>query len=270
MPSYFRQVPDFEYVNRNPKEKNISEYVTTKNLFKRGKIRDDIFKNLVFFEKYQIVGDERPDTVAFKYYDDETLDWLVLLSNNIVNVQSEWPMTQQSFDNYVLDKYGSYESLYSVGDTGTDFYPPHHFETASEIKDSNGVIIIPKGIKVGYRVEYKVVGSTVKRVAVPFLLPETEKYVTQNSQTTLVTGYSYYDSGLETEVIVSATDFTVPITNYEYEIKLEEEKRNIYLLKKQYLNIVLNDMGDIMPYKQGSKQYVSRTLKRGDNIKLFE
>ena len=82
MPSYFRQVPDFDYVNRNPKEKNISEYITVKNLFKRGKIRDDIFESVVFFEKYQIIGDERPDNVAYKYYGDESLDWLVLLSKN--------------------------------------------------------------------------------------------------------------------------------------------------------------------------------------------
>lgn len=270
MASYFRQVPDFDYVNRNPKEKNISEYITVKNLFKRGKIRDDIFENMVFFEKYQIIGDERPDNVAYKYYEDETLDWLVLLSNNIVNVQTEWPLPQQSFENYLLEKYGSYENLNSVGDTGTDFYPPHHFETNVDVKDSNGITIIPKGIRVGYRVEYKVVGNDVKRVAVPYFSTETQGFIIKDGVQTLVVGYSYYDSGLETEVILPVEDFVVPVTNYEYEVKLEEEKRNIFLLKKQYLTLVLNDMNDIMPYKEGSKQYVSRTLKKGDNIKLFE
>lgn len=269
MASYFRQVPNFEYVNRNPKERNISEYIPVKNLFKRGKIRDEIFRDTVFFEKYNIIGDERPDNVAFKYYGDETLDWLVLLSNNILNVQSEWPMPQQSFENYVLDKYGSYENLYSVGDTGTDFYAPHHFEVTNDVKDSNGITLIPKGVRLGYRVEYVVEKDAVKRVAVPYFLPETRRFVTASGKTTLVIGYSYYDNGLQTEVVIPTTEFTNPVTNYEYEVKLEEGKRNIFLLKKQYLNIVLNDMSDIMPYKQGSKQYVSRTLKRGDNIKLF-
>ena len=270
MPSYFRQVPDFDYVNRNPKENNISEYITVKNLFKRGKIRDDIFESVVFFEKYQIIGDERPDNVAYQYYDDESLDWLVLLSNNIVNVQTEWPIPQQSFENYLLDKYGSYESLNSVGDTGDAFYPPHHFETNVDVKNSLGVTIIPKGIRVGYRVEYKIINDVAKKVAVPYFTTETSRYVAQNGVTTLVVGYSYYDSGLETEVVIPIGDFVVPVTNYEYEEKIEDEKRNIFLLKNQYLNIVLNDMNDIMPYKKGSKQYVSRTLKKGDNIKLFE
>ena len=42
--SYFKQVPNFEYVNRNTGNQDISNYVTVKNLFKRGKIRPDIFQ----------------------------------------------------------------------------------------------------------------------------------------------------------------------------------------------------------------------------------
>ncbi|MBM5783198.1 MAG: hypothetical protein FJ368_07265, partial [Pelagibacterales bacterium] len=106
---YFRQVPNFEYVSRNAGEQNISDYVAVKNLFKRGKLREDIFGNLNFFTKYKIIGDERPDNVAFKLYGDSTLDWVVLLSNNILNIQSEWPMTQRTFDQVMLNKYGSYE-----------------------------------------------------------------------------------------------------------------------------------------------------------------
>ena len=89
MPAYFRNVPDFEYVSRTADTKQISEYQKVKNLFKRGKLKNDIFKDLTYFTKYQIVGDDRPDNVAFNVYDDETLDWVVLLSNNIVNIQSE-------------------------------------------------------------------------------------------------------------------------------------------------------------------------------------
>jgi len=60
----------------------------------------------------------------------------------------------------------------------------------------------------------------------------------------------------------------VPVTNYEYEEKLNNDKRNIYLLKSTYLNIILDDMNDNMQYKKGSSQYVSETLKRADNIRL--
>ena len=83
MSNYFSKVPNFEYVSRLP-DANISDYIAVKNLFKRGKLREDIFQELAFFTKYQIEGDDRPDNVAFKVYGDSRLDWLVLVSNNIL------------------------------------------------------------------------------------------------------------------------------------------------------------------------------------------
>ena len=65
---YFRYVPNFEYVNRLRDNKTISAYIQTKNLFRRGVLREDIFTDLSYFTKYSIVGDERPDNVAYEYY----------------------------------------------------------------------------------------------------------------------------------------------------------------------------------------------------------
>ena len=135
--SYFKQVPNFEYVNRTKGNTDISNYITIKNLFKRGKIRPDIFGNVSFFTKYKVIGNERPDNVAFKEYDDPSLDWVVLLSNNILNVQDEWPLPQSSLDEILLDKYGSYKALHS---------DIHHYETI-EIKNSRGGIILPGGLR---------------------------------------------------------------------------------------------------------------------------
>lgn len=221
MPSYFRQVPNFDYVSRLPDAK-ISDYAPVKNLFKKGKLREDIFQDLSFFTKYKINGDDRPDNVAFEIYDDSSLDWLVLICNNIVNIQTEWPMTQVAFDEYLLSKYGTYETLYSG---------IHHYET-SEVINSQGVVIVPAGLEVPS--SYSV---------------------------------SYYDYFISSQV--NSGNIARPITNYEYEEKIENDKRNIYLLKSQYLNIVLNDMNEIMPYKKGSSQYVSEDLKKGDNIRLY-
>ena len=131
--SYFKQVPNFEYVNRTKGSQDISNYITVKNLFKRGRIRPDIFGNLSFFTKYKIVGDERPDNIAFKEYDDSSLDWIVLLSNNMLNVQDEWPLPQTSLDEILLEKYGTYDKLHAG---------IHHYETV-EIKNSKGGVILP-------------------------------------------------------------------------------------------------------------------------------
>ena len=222
MPSYYRQVPDFEYVNVTNDGRNISDYSRVKNLFKRGKLRDDIFGDLSFFTKYQIIGDERPDNVAYKVYDDETLDWLVLIANNIINVQTEWPLSQQAFYNFLIDKYGSEEVLNQV----------HHYETI-QVKNSIGSTIVPAGLTVpsDYNISYFDVNSGQR---------------------------------------ISNNNITKEVTNLEYEEKIQNDKRNIFLLKPTYINVVLNDMEQIMPYKKGSSQYISQTLKRGDNIRLFQ
>jgi hypothetical protein len=221
MSNYFSKVPNFDYVSRLPNAK-ISDYVRVKNFFKRAKLREDIFQELAFFERYTIEGDDRPDNVAFKIYDDSTYDWVVLLSNNILNIQSEWPLPQRDFDRFLLDKYGDYDTLYNG---------IHHYET-EEVKNSNGVTIVPAGLQVqdGYNV-------------------------------------SYYDYLLDQQI--QTGNVSVPITNYEYEESLNNQKRQIYVLKPFYLNIVINDLESILPYKEGSSQYVSEDLVKGDNIRLF-
>jgi hypothetical protein len=219
---YFRQVPDFNYVSRLPDAK-IGDYIKVKNFFKRVQLRDDIFQDLAFFTKYKIIGDDRPDTVAHKVYGDPTYDWLILLANNILNVQSEWPLTQLQYDRYLINKYGYYDNIYSG---------IHHYESI-EVKNDRGVTLLPTGttISKGYT-------------------------------------YTYWDSLKRTRV--TTVDLSTPITNYEYETKIEDEKRNIFILKPEYLGIATDDMDTIMKYKKGSSTFVSRTLKNADNIKLTD
>ena len=221
MSNYFSYVPDFDYVSRLPDAK-ISDYLPVKNLFKRGKLRDDIFQDLAFFTKYQIQGDDRPDNVAYKVYNDSDLDWVVLLSNNIVNIQSEWPLPQRDFDRYILEKYETYEKL---NDT-------HHYET-KEVKNTIGAIIVPEGLQVpsDYSVTY----------------------------------YDWYQSGE-----VTRSDITTEVTNLDYEEKIDNNKRSIFLLKKIYLNVVQDDLEEMMEYKKGSSQYVDGTLKVAENIRLYQ
>ena len=220
MSNYFRNVPDFDYVSRLPGAK-ISDYNKVKNFFKRGFIREDIFQELSFFTKYKIIGDDRPDNVAWNFYQESGLDWLVLTCNNIINIQTEWPLSQTDFDRFLLDKYETYEKLNEI----------HHYETI-EIKTTKGTIIVKEGLQV-------------------------------DSNFTV----TYYDD--ITEKQVTPTKLTTSVTNYVYEQKIEDEKRNIYLLKPKYLNIIYDDMDEMMSYIKGSSQYKTETLKTADNIRLY-
>lgn len=217
MSNYFSKVPNFKYINllESNKKNNKTE---VKNLFRRAKLRPDIFQNLNYFERYFIKADERPDQIAFKLYKDSNLDWVILVTNNVLNVQSEWPMPQRIFNEYLLEKYGSYEEIYAL----------RHYES-KKVVNSRGETIFPEGL----------------------IVPE-RHFV------------EYYDIDLTVKVTV--TDAKEPITNYAYEERLQEKKRLIYILKPAYLNIVLDDLNDIMRYKEGSTDYISRTLKESETL----
>ena len=102
--SFFSNVPDFNYVNRSDDGISDGDYTKVKNFFKKAKLREDIIGNVAFFEKFTVQGDDRPDNVANEIYGNPFLDWVVLLANNIVNIQSEWPMSQTDFNTYARTK----------------------------------------------------------------------------------------------------------------------------------------------------------------------
>ena len=202
---YFSYIPSFDYVSRSPDARIIGEYTVTKNLFKRGVIE----------------GDDRPDNVARKFYNDANLDWIILLTNNIVNIETEWPLSNEGFKNYMLDKYG----------TEAEFMQNHHYESV-RIFDSSGDLIVPGGLEVP------------------------ENY-----------SVTFFDEGLQQQQTIKRV---LPVTNFEYESKLEDSKRNIYLLKDFYVGLVIDELEKSMPYLKGSSQYVSPSLVRGENIRMFE
>ena len=222
--NYFEQLPDFEYVNRTEDGKLISDYTRVKNLFMRGKLREDIFQSTTTFEKYSIQGDDRPDNVAEKFYGSASYDWIVLLSNNIINVYEEWPLPQAGWDRYLLEKYDNdYDTLYNG---------VHHYES-NEVVNSKGVVIFPGGVRVG-----------------------------------AAQSVSYFDQAANQQTTVNPV--SKAITNYEYENRINDDKRNIFLLKPMYIPVIRDDMEIMMRYKKGSTQYVSKSLKRAENIRLYE
>ena len=134
---YFRQLPNFNYVSRLDEKVSSSDYIEVKNIFKRAKVREDFFQNFTAFTRYTIKGDERPDNVAQKFYKDADLDWVILYINNIINVREEWPLTNVSFKNHLIDKYGSISAYSSI----------HHYET-EEVRDQADNVIVPAGLQV--------------------------------------------------------------------------------------------------------------------------
>jgi len=228
---YFRELPDVEYQSFLSDAISSQDYLKVKNLFRRNKLRDDLQNVFTLFNKYEIVEGARPDTVAEEIYGSAQLDWVVLITAGIINVRDEWPLEDYQLYNYALDKYG------------TDLNATKFYET-NEIKDSKGRLIMPKG---------QIVDAYFKSPKPKVDTAPTSSYV------------QFWDSGLDT--MITKTDITSPVTNFEYETRLNDEKRGIFVLRPSYLQQFLSNNRTLMLYGS-STQTISRKLKRGENIRL--
>ena len=214
--SYFRQLPNLSYPSLANGRSSVYDYQVVKNFFKRAVLRDDIFNDITNFTKYSVEGDERADQIAYDFYGDSGLDWVILTTNNIIHVRDDWPLGQQDFLTYLNEKYTS-EQLSNI----------HHYETKL-IRDSSGTLVQPEGLHVD------------SNYSITFL-----------------------DNG------VSRTESSITsVTFLQHETNLNDEKRNINILKTDYLDIMLRDIKDIMKYKKSS-QFINATLKRTENPRII-
>lgn len=143
--------------------------VVLPNVFKRAKIIENIKKNTTYFTFYMIQDGETPDSLAYNLYNDSELYWIIMLTNNIINPQFDWPLTTYELDNFINKKYGI-ENSFAV----------HHYETVDGDVLGAGLIVD-----------------------------------------------SFYEGQKRA------------VTNTEYEIRINESKRGIKIIKQEYVNIVV-------------------------------
>jgi len=230
---YFKTLPNINYHGNLPDTNSSLNTIVAKNFFRRGKLRADIFKNTSFFTKYSIIGNERPEQVSEKFYGSPLYDWVILTTNNILDVYNEWPLSENAFYDYMLQKYQSEERFYDI----------KHYKTV-EVRNSSGIIVQNKDI---------IVDSTFyERVAV-------------SGESAL----EYYDENLGVMIQKAGSEIAIPVSFLEYEEEINDSKRNIFILRQRYLQDAINDLEDISTYEQSS-DYVSDNLKNTDNIKITD
>ena len=133
----FSLIPDIEY-SKSPISYPFSEsdYVIAKNFFRGFEIDENIFDYAVYFDKYVIQDGERLDTIAYQFYNDVTYDWVIAITNKLVNPGYDLPLGDNALRTYIEEKYG--DDAYSG---------IHHYET-EEVKDINGAVLQPLGLVV--------------------------------------------------------------------------------------------------------------------------
>jgi hypothetical protein len=207
-------VIEMQYFDTLPKiihtnNNGISTIMT--NLMARVSILPEILKNPMVYYKYDVQDGDTPEIVAYKYYDDPYRYWIVLFANKMLDPQWDWPLNSIQFNEYVNDKYGN--TLSNL----------HHYEkviTKTTRGTDDDQTVIEKFTITGE----EFLGLLYSH---PFGIDPVRTF-------SLPTG------------VVDITIQPTPITNYEYEMNLNESKRNINILNSKYVDQLETEFQDLM------------------------
>jgi len=115
---YFSYIPFVKYDNKPIKYPfSESDFTIAKNFFRRYKVNEDAFSYSVIFKKYSLKDGERLDTLANKAYGNPFYDWIIVLTNNMINPLFDVPLSENDLRKFCEKQY---EDPYST---------VHHYET---------------------------------------------------------------------------------------------------------------------------------------------
>jgi len=210
--AYFEYLPDVQVRTSSYRTNNVDPYKVAKNIFRRIKIRENLDDIILGFNQYTIKNNQRPDQVALDVYGSMEYDWVVLLTNNIINLYDEWPMSEDELERYIDSEYE--EEADSI----------HHWVT-QKITDTKGRTLIRDG-----------------------------RIVSENFNYTRPDGTA-----------IPKDELVRPISVYDYESEKNDYKRNIYLLRKEYLGGFIEEFRNLVEYLPNDEVDFDSQVKKTKN-----
>ena len=118
--SYFSKFPLLTYDIKGNKVRKLLP-----DILRRVKLRALIKNGGMVFEKYDVKEGEKPEDIAFKWFGDPELHWVILMTNNVTDRYYDWPMNQAQFAEYLDDKYSNPDAI-------------HHYEVTKDSGRTTG------------------------------------------------------------------------------------------------------------------------------------
>ena len=213
MANYFSKFPITYY---NLTDSNNFKLVT--NIISRYVIEQNIRENMVFYDVYDIRDGDTPENLAYKFYSSPERHWLILAANGILDVETQWPLTNREFNIYLNAKYSEY------GD-GSNY---------------GGLNWAKSNYKVYYRVE-KITApngiETIKKFEV-----DSNTYLELANTTSSVVLMVPDGDRANVNAAITIANTVEQKTYYEYEYEENESKRQIKILRFQYVDLVEKEL----------------------------
>lgn len=224
--SYFGKFPKIDYDIRNTIINKQYEKVT--NIFFRIKYISEVLNNLSSYYGVELEDSETPEIIAEKVYNDAGAGWMVLLANQIIDPQFEWPLGYDAFNKYIITKYGSIENAETT-------YHHYNMVITRELQ--------PDDITTETRYVVNKQKLTDNNLFVPYNYYEVHGEdpgslaFTQSVETFNIEGKTV------TETIKGEA-----VTNYQYEMDLNESRRLIKVIKKDYYEQIMNEFDNLTSF----------------------
>jgi hypothetical protein len=203
MAKFFNFYPTTVYTNSNES----TSYDIVTNIIARFAFEKSLKENSALFYSYDIQDGDTPEIIANKYYGSPEKHWIVMLFNDIVDPQYDWPLTDRNLIVYINDKYSA--------------------NGAASNPSKSGIAWAQSNIKTYYKIVTRVNSNPTKDTIVEKIEVDANTYA--NVSVTTAT-YTLQDTNRITESITKQ-----PLYYYDYETEVNEGKRKITLLKDTFV-----------------------------------
>lgn len=213
MARYFKNFPKVDY---SLEKENQYEYVTS--IVSRFGLEDQLKENTSAYYTYEVRDGDTPEILASKIYGSSEKHWVILMMNDMIDAQYDWPLTYQRFNEYVNEKYSTseYADTANTGITGlvwsqnaNNVYAYHKIVTKTTSSNTN----IEK---------FEVDSNTYTNIII-----STNNYTLQDGSTVKV------------EISKNTQN------HYDYENELNESKRKIKILKTDFIPGLENELVEV-------------------------
>ena len=105
--------------------KNNGNFKLLPDILRRVKQRSAVASGQFIFDTYDVKNGEKPEDIAYKWFGDAQLHWVILMTNNITDRYYQWPMNDAQFEEFIADKYSNPDAV-------------HHYEVTKDSGRTTG------------------------------------------------------------------------------------------------------------------------------------
>jgi hypothetical protein len=232
------------------------EFDKVTNIMNRAKIRDYIKKNTSIFYDYKLQEGDNAEIIAYKYYGNVKFYWVILMMNDIADARFDMGLDYKSFTSYVNCKYPGV----TLNVTSVNGLLRKGARITGQISGAEGIILdwnsSTKQISIE---ETKGEFQTGEQANTMIIVDEgkiTSTVTFGQSKVGRIQAVHHYENTVDNIIIDRDAYFELPsnqrriVSNLTYEQELNEEKRNIRLLKKEYVPKVIKEIELLMNPKK--------------------